>query len=695
MANLHDEPEPIPADQDTTMRTQGLPSAEESPEVNMLGKYRVLRRLGRGGMGVVYLAEDTLLQRQVAVKLLSRSLSAESQPLSRFLREARAAAALNHLNVVAIHEIDQDGDAWYIVMEWLEGGSAQDLLNSRGALAWPEATRVVAGACRGLAAAHAAGLLHRDVKPANILLARDGTAKLADFGLARPTDPGALHLTNAGQVLGTPAFMSPEQGRCDPVDERSDVYSLGATWYALLVGVPPFSADNPVGMLFAQCAGATPDPRARNPAIPEGCAAIVRRALAKEPADRYQSAAELLTALEALLEPVLTTSEQPPGVEPVPTVKHQRRWKWLVPAAAVVVVVLLGLLLAAAVGLVLLPQPRRNLDPVPPDPEAGDELKKQPWRGEEQPLARRWPLGSPGPPLAVGGEVEAVAFAPRGRVLAVASRSGVRIWDWTGGKKRHLWPESVVASLAFSIDGQVLAAAAKGAVRLFSFDRQEWQLDVDGPVLAVAFSVDGNTLAAAAAVARSNEERVKVLVWDFPSCKRRPFVLEGPKGKSCALAFSADGDLLAAGGSDGVVRLWEPATGEAIQKDVRATGPIRSLAFSPNTDLPVMPPGPWLAVAGDDGLQFWHVRRWTMEHSFPTGSPVTAVTYSPDSRFWVYALAWGKVHYRNNLVKAMVARGLEHRSHRSGQGRVAFAPDNKALVAVDGWNVRLWDPSDW
>jgi WD40 repeat protein len=320
------------------------------------------------------------------------------------------------------------------------------------------------------------------------------------------------------------------------------------------------------------------------------------------------------------------------------------------------------------------------------------EPKKQPWRGEELPLAQAWPVGDPGPLLPVGGEVEAVAFAPRGRVLAVASSGGgVRVWDWTSGKKLHLWPATVSRGLAFSVDGQVLAATAPAAVRLFSFDRQEWQLDVNGPVLAVAFSPDGKTLAAA--VAGPNEERVKVLVWDFPPCKRRPFTLEGPRGKSCALAFSADPDLLAAGGRDGVVQFWEPATGAAIPEDVRANSPIRALAFSPRTDLPVKPPGPWLAVADDDGLQFWHVRRWKMEHSIPTRSPVTAVVYSPDCRFWAYALAWGKVHHRNNL-KGGVARSLEP-NPATGQGRVAFAPDNKVLATVDGRNVRLWDARGW
>jgi WD40 repeat protein len=271
-------------------------------------------------------------------------------------------------------------------------------------------------------------------------------------------------------------------------------------------------------------------------------------------------------------------------------------------------------------------------------------------------------------------------------VLGVASRDGVRVWDWTAGKKLHLWPKTTIRSLAFAADGQVLAAAATGAVRLFSFDRQEWQLEVEGVVLAVAFSPEGKALAAA--VARPNEERLEVQVWDFPLCRRRPFPLAGPKGKSCALAFSADGDMLAAGGRDGIIRLWDPATGRALPV-VSVKTPVNSLAFSPRTNQPVLPRGDWLGVGGDAGLQFWDTRHWKMEHDFPTGSPVTAVAYSPDGRFWAYALAGGKAHVRNNLAGGLT-RGLKPEP-AGGPGRVAFAPDNRTLATVDGRNVRLWD----
>lgn len=274
-------------------------TSNEPHKGRMLGKYRVKGRLGQGGMGTVYEAEDSLLKRQVAIKILPRTVSSDPQALQRFLLEAQAAARLNHPNVVAIYEVDQREGAYFIVMELVRGGSAQDRLNKCGPFAWQEATRVVADACRGMVAAHAAGLIHRDIKPANIMVAVNGVVKLADFGLAKAVDQSVSGITGAGYVVGTPSFMSPEQCRCERLDDRSDLYSLGATYYALLTGKPPYEGTGPMEVMFAHCSNPIPDPRALNPAIPEGCAAIVRRALAKLPGQRFATAVEMLAALEA------------------------------------------------------------------------------------------------------------------------------------------------------------------------------------------------------------------------------------------------------------------------------------------------------------------------------------------------------------------------------------------------------------
>jgi|GEM_PF-1204184 len=265
-----------------------------------LGRYRLLRELGRGGMGTVYEAEDTALKRRVAVKVLPAEVSADRAALQRFVREARSAAALNHPNVVTVHDVGRQGDVWFMAMELIRGESAEIRLR-RTSLDWREATFIVREVCRGLQAAHSAGLIHRDLKPANILLREDGGVKLADFGLVRPSDAAAAGLTSRHAVMGTPHYMSPEQCRGEVVGHLTDLYSLGATWFALLTGRPPFDGPDAMTIMFAHCSTPLPDPRSIRPDIPDACARILQRVMSKEPAERFASAAALLTALDELL----------------------------------------------------------------------------------------------------------------------------------------------------------------------------------------------------------------------------------------------------------------------------------------------------------------------------------------------------------------------------------------------------------
>ena len=267
-----------------------------------LARYEITGLLGMGGMGVVYLAHDPRIERDVAIKVLPRSLSANERILQRFLIEAKAAGKLNHPNAVAIYEIGQAGDLHYLVMELVSGGSVDDRLENDGRYSVLEATRIVSEACKGLAAAHRVGLVHRDIKPSNLLLAADGTVKVSDFGLAK-TDPlSAEQVTQIGQVIGTPDFMSPEQCQALTVDYRSDIYSLGATYYALLTGSHPYAnAGSLMQIMFSHCQAEVPDPRALDQSVPAACAAIIAKAMAKRPEDRYQSADAMLTDLTAVL----------------------------------------------------------------------------------------------------------------------------------------------------------------------------------------------------------------------------------------------------------------------------------------------------------------------------------------------------------------------------------------------------------
>jgi CheY-like chemotaxis protein len=275
-------------------------SAEELPRGTRLGNYVICGLLGRGGMGVVYEAENAALGRQAAVKILPRSLSADPQALARFRQEARAAARIEHPNVVGVYDVGEWDGHHFIVMQLVRGGTAQTLLESRRApVPWRDATRIAVQACRGLAAAHACGVLHRDIKPSNIMVGAEGAVKLGDFGLAKVLEGAVAGTTLQGEVLGTPEFMSPEQCRNEPLDPRSDIYALGASYYALLAGRPPFEG-NTVAVIYGQCFGDLPDPRGAAPDIPEACVQVVRKAMNKPPEHRYADAAGMLAALEGL-----------------------------------------------------------------------------------------------------------------------------------------------------------------------------------------------------------------------------------------------------------------------------------------------------------------------------------------------------------------------------------------------------------
>lgn len=275
-----------------------------------IDRYEIRSLLGAGGMGVVFLAFDTMIEREVALKMLPIELSSNETALSRFLSEAKAAGKLTHPNAVAIYEVDRDGDAYYLVMEYVGGGTIEAELQRSGGLSVLAATQITADACKGLAAAHGVGLVHRDIKPANLLRAPDGSVKIADFGLAKQTIGSSMQLTREGAVAGTPYYMSPEQCESRPVDARSDIYSLGATYYSLLTGAHPYEESGSiVQIMFAHVGGPPLDPRKIRATLPAACTQIVQRATAKKREDRYQSADEMLADLNAVIATLSGTTE--------------------------------------------------------------------------------------------------------------------------------------------------------------------------------------------------------------------------------------------------------------------------------------------------------------------------------------------------------------------------------------------------
>jgi serine/threonine-protein kinase len=278
-----------------------------------LGSYEVEEVIGQGGMGIVLKAFDPALHRHVALKVLAPALAVSVTARRRFIREAQAAAAVRHEHVVTVHGVYEGEGLPYLVMQYVAGESLQARLNRAGLLGVPEIVRIGAETASGLAGAHAQGLIHRDVKPANILL-EGGPArvKITDFGLARAVDD--VGLTQSGVVAGTPEYMAPEQARGEPLDHRADLFSLGCVLYALGTGRPPFRGST-AGAVLRQVTDEAPAPlRESNPDIPAWLEALIMQTLAKDPAERFRSAAEVA----ALLEGYLAHLRQPTTVPPPP-----------------------------------------------------------------------------------------------------------------------------------------------------------------------------------------------------------------------------------------------------------------------------------------------------------------------------------------------------------------------------------------
>ncbi len=328
------------------------------------GRYRVSSRLGSGGMAEVYLAQDTLLGRQVALKLLHHRFAEDQEFVERFRREASSAAGLSHPNVVAVFDRGEWDGTYYIAMEYLPGRSLKAVVREHGALSPQDATDIVVQILLATRFAHKRGIIHRDIKPHNVILDEEGRAKVTDFGIARA---GASDMTLTGSIMGTAQYLSPEQAQGHAVSESSDLYAVGVVLYELLTGQVPFEGESPVTVALKQVSVEPTPPSALNPAVTPALEAVVMRSLAKEPAARFANADEFIAALQQAREgiaPPAAFNGAPPtqdaaallvppvGAEEDPRDAAGRRKRAVWIAAGVV---LLAIVAAAALLLLLKP----------------------------------------------------------------------------------------------------------------------------------------------------------------------------------------------------------------------------------------------------------------------------------------------------------------------------------------------------
>ncbi len=273
-----------------------------SPERTYGGRYAVIEPVGSGGMAEVYRARDELLGREVAIKVLSERLARDPTFVERFRREAQSAAGLSHPNIVSLYDYGSEGDTYFIVMEYIEGRTLDEVIREHGPLMPERAAEIASDVAAALQRAHTSGLVHRDIKPGNIMITDSGQTKVTDFGIARAlSSERDATMTQAGMVIGTAAYLSPEQAQGEPVDARSDVYALGVVLYEMLTGKTPFTGDTPLSIAYKHVREDAPAPSRANAEVPKDLDAITLKAMAKEPSARFNSADDMKADLQRFL----------------------------------------------------------------------------------------------------------------------------------------------------------------------------------------------------------------------------------------------------------------------------------------------------------------------------------------------------------------------------------------------------------
>jgi WD40 repeat protein len=690
----------------------------EPPVVFSLGDYELVQKIARGGMGVVYRAWQKRLRRSVALKMILSGQLASEEEVERFYAGARAAAQLDHPGIVPVFEVGEHDGRHYLSMGLVEGGTLAARVR-QGPLPGKEAASLVKQVAEAVGYAHHQGVIHRDLKPGNVLLDREGQAKVTDFGLARMVHEHS-DLSRTGQVIGTPSYMAPEQaaGKVHEVGPLADVYALGALLYCLVTGRPPFQAASVVETLRQVMEQEPLPPRQLNPEVERDLETICLKCLQKDPGRRYAGARDVAGELGRFL------AKEPIRARPVGTAERTWRWCRRNPAVATLAGLVAFLLVTGTVVSsffaiqtsryakrleeeVLQSNCRRYV--------AEFRQAHQAWREGQIPLVEQLlKAQEPDKPEArdlrgfewyylkrlcrlelrtLGGHqgtVWRLAFSRDGRRLASACWDHtVKIWDPATGHdvctlRGH---EKEVYGVAFSPDGrQVASAGADQTVRVWDadFGRELLVLrDPPAPFMSVAFSADGCRLAAVAGQLNQSgrAQPGEVLLWNSQTGKQI-CTLHGHSHLVTDVAFSPDGGRLATASLDGSVKVWDTATGqEAFALRGHQQG-VWCVAFSPD--------GHRLVSGGDDGTaRVWETGRGKVGVALRGHTaPVYAVAFSPDGGSVASASqdCTVKVWNPNTQMELVTLRG-----HAGPVYGVAFSPDGWRLASAgEDRTAKVW-----
>jgi WD40 repeat protein len=688
------------------------------------GDYELLEEMGRGGMGVVFQAHQVSLNRPVALKMILAGHLASPTDVQRFQAEAEMGAHLNHPHIVPIYEVGELQGQHYFSMKLMEGGSlAGQISEGRWKMVSPEqqrkAARLIATIARAIEHAHQRGLLHRDLKPGNILFDLEERAHVSDFGLSKRVQPAAEEqqargacLTVSGMIVGTPSYMAPEQATAlRTVTTAADVYSLGAVLYELLAGKAPFQADTPLETLLQVTRTEPPRPRSLNPIIDRDLEMIALKCLEKEPRSRYVSAAALAEDLERWL------VGEPIHARPAGVVERAAKWAKRRPASAALCALLATFFVLGVGALIWI----GHAQELRANKEAEDKRAETARADQEARDKRR---------LAVKLYFKNIALARlefadnnpgRANELLTECEADLRGWEWHF-LDRYFHSDSMtlrqhtagVVSLAFSADGNRLASVSSlmqnrriyerispggrrkptttsvhgtaGALRIFraSDGRELLRIDPKADlVFCVALSPDGKTVACSGGTL---SEAGFIKVFDATSGAEL-FSITGHKGPVRSVAYSPDGQRLASASDDGTAKLWDAKSGKLLRTIAdrdSSVSAICAVAFSPD--------GGRLAgaITEDTTARIWDTAtgRQLCELQGHTGN-VTRLVFSPDGQ----RLATASEDHTVKVWKTDTGRELITLvGHVDGVAGVAFSPDGGRLVSASyDHTVRVWD----